>query len=335
MKKSLLFACLALTTTTFAQFTDANSPQVGDGANMWVIDTFVTNYAGVTGSGVTWDYSGAMGVLDTEIKSVSVTDATMHPDASLYSGAEIAIEIPGFLTSFNVSSASNYKSKGFLFSEGANTYKIKFNTDDEQLLLYPNALGDSWTDAVSGEVESGFGDFPCSGIANSSFDGTGTLVLNSTTTLNNVFRYKIKDSLVATIPLLGEATVERTQYEYYLYPTSRLPLFVHSTIEITGAFNITTGLVLSAYEPDNYMSVSTNELTGVSVYPNPATDVLNFNGLTEDATIQIYALNGQLIKTVELVLGTSNVSVDELTAGTYIVKATTANGTLTSKISVK
>ncbi len=337
MKKSLLFVCLALTTTTFAQFTDANSPQAGNGANMYVLDTFVTNYAGTTGSGVTWDYSGALGVLDTEIKSVSVINASTSPDYSDYPTSLISIEIPGFITSFNKSNASSYSSQGFIFEEPSfGTVKAKFNVNDEALMNYPANVTDSWTDVVAGQVFATGTDFDCTGTASTTVDGSGTLILNSTTTLTGVLRFKIKDSLFVDGGLFGDVIMKRTQYEYYHHATSNLPVFVHSTVdlEVFGTAQ-STGIVLSAYAPDGYMAVKSEELTGVSVFPNPATDVLNINGLTEDATITIYALNGQLIKTVELAMGTSKVSVDELTAGTYIVKATTANGTLTSKISVK
>ncbi len=336
MKKSLLFACLALSTTTFAQFNDMNSPQIGNGATMYVLDTFVTNYPTTTGTGVTWDYSSALGVSNTTTKSVAVLDATTHADASLYTGAEIAIEIPGFMTAFNVSTSGGYSSKGFIFSEGTNTYKAKFNSDDEALMAYPGDVPNTSVDAIAGEVETPLGPFPCTGTANTAIDGSGTLILNSTTTLTGVRRFKIVDSLYVDAGVFGNAVLKRTQYEYYHHATSYLPVFVHSTLDLTvlGAQTI-TGLVLSAYAPDGYMSVASNELTGVSVYPNPATDVLNINGLTEDASIEIYALNGQLIKTIELALGTSAISVEELNAGTYIVKATTANGTLTSKITVK
>lgn len=337
MKKSLLFACLALSTTTFAQFSDPVSPQIGDGATMYVIDTNVTNYSGTTGSGVTWDYSGALGVASSAVKSVGVNDATMSAEASNYPGSTIEIDIPGFITTYNKSTATDYSSQGFIFSDGTSTYKVKLDTDDEDLMTYPAVQGNSWSDIVSGHVEALSQNIVCSGTANTEVDGSGTLILNSATTLTGVLRFKIVDSMYANVFPLGDVTMKRTQYEYYHHASSHLPVFIHSSIDmvIGGGAPQTTGIVLSVAMPDGFLAVKSEELTGVSVYPNPATEVINFNGLTEDATIQIFALNGQLIKTVELAMGTSSIAIDELTSGTYLVKATTANGTLTTKVTVK
>lgn len=335
MKKNLLFACLVLSTTSFAQFTDANSPQIGDGATMFVIDSFVTDMANVTGTGVTWDYSTALGVYG-ETKSVAVLDATTHPDASDYAGAEIAIEIPGFMTAFNTSSNANYVSKGFMFTEASfGTVKAMFNSDDEALMVYTANVGDSWTDVISGDAEASLGTFPCEGTASTIVDGSGTLKLNAATTLTGVSRFKIQDSLFVDAGF-GDVIMKRTQYEYYDLANSNLPVFVHATVtvDLFGSVQTLT-LVLSSAEPDGYLSTASNELANVSVYPNPATDFINVSGLTEDATIQIFALNGQLVKTVDLAVGTAKVAIDDLNAGAYIVKATTASGTLTSKVTVK
>src|SRR6218665_1046239 len=270
MKKSLLFACLALSTTTFAQFTDLNSPQVGDGANMWVIDTFVTNYAGTTGSGVTWDYSGALGVAETEQKAIAVIAASAHDEAASYPSSTIAIEIPGFLTSFNTVSATDYKSQGFIFTEPTVGDVIaKFNSNDELLINYPGIVTNSLTDAITGQVSAYSQNFPCSGVVNSTIDGSGTLILNDATTLTDVLRLKIRDSLFVDGGFFpGPVYMKRTQYEYYQLSSSSLPVFVHSSIEleINGGDPMTTGLVLSAYEPNGYLAVKSNELTGVSVF---------------------------------------------------------------------
>lgn len=337
MKKNLLFACLALSTTSFAQFTDANSPAITNSTLMYVLDTNAGNYAGTTGTGVTWDYSSVLGV-PGETKTVEVVAASAGANAADFTSSEIAIEIPGFITSYNTSTPADYTSPGFVFIEPSfGEVVVQLNTDDEDLMTYPANVNDNWTDVVSGTVTASLGSYDCTGTAETKVDGSGTLILNSTTTLSNVLRFRIEDSLYvdAGFPL-GEIIMKRVQYEYYAHATSNLPVFVHTNLAITlaGAEQI-TGLVLSAYEPDGYLSVKSAELVGVTVYPNPAVDVINFNGLTEDATVEIFSLNGQLVKTVALSFGTKAVSIDDLTQGSYLVKATTSNGTLTTKVAVK
>jgi len=337
MKKNLLFACLALTTTSFAQFTDANSPAIGNSATMYVLDTNASNMAGVTGTGVSWDYSSTPGVYG-QTKSVSVLDATSTPDAADYAGAVIAIEIPGFLTSYCASNATTYSSQGFIFSEPSfGDVEARFNTNSELLLNYPAVVGDMVSDVVAGQIiTTTAGTFPCTGTAKTTVDGSGTLKLNAATTLSNVLRFKIEDSLHVDAAPLGEVIMKRVQYEYYDHANSNLPVFVHSTI-VLSVFGgpQTTGLVMSSVAPDSYLGVNSQELTNVTVYPNPATDFVNINGLKDDATVQIFSLNGQLVKTVELATGTTSIAIEDLNAGSYLVKATTSNGTLTTKITVQ
>ena len=110
MKKTLLFACLALTTSSFAQFTDANSPAVSNTAYMYVIDTNANNFAGTTGSGAMWDYSSTSGVYG-ETKTVDVVAASSAPNASDFGSSEIAIEIPGCITAYNTSTPTAYSSQ--------------------------------------------------------------------------------------------------------------------------------------------------------------------------------------------------------------------------------
>lgn len=336
MKKTLLFACLALTTSSFAQFTDANSPAISNSAYMYVLDTNASNLSGTTGASAMWDYSTTSGVYG-ETKTVDVIDAATGANASDFPSSEIAIEIPGFITAYNTSTSTAYSSQGFVFTEPSfGEVVAQFNTNDEALMTYPANLNDAWTDVVGGTVSTSLGDFPCTGTANTIVDGSGTLKLNGATTLSNVLRFRIEDSLHVDAGFLGEVIMKRVQYEYYAHSVSNLPVFVHSNIVVTlGGSDQATGLVLSAYAPDTYLGVNSQELANVTVYPNPVKEVLNIGGLTEDATIQIFSLSGQLVKTVELATGTTAVSVQDLNAGSYLVKATTAKGTLTTKVTVQ
>lgn len=65
------------------------------------------------------------------------------------------------------------------------------------------------------------------------------------------------------------------------------------------------------------VGVETLEKSTISIYPNPTTEQLNITGYTGAASI--YAMNGQLVKTVQVTEGIV-VSVSELTEGIYILK---------------
>ncbi len=337
MKKNLLIACLALSTTSFAQeeFNDGNSPQIGNSTLMYVLDTNASNMANVTGTGVTWDYSGTAGVYN-ETKTITAVSPASTSEGADFPNAAVAIEIPGFVTTYNTSSMSDYVSEGFSFTEATfGTVNAVYSTDNGMLMMYPYAFGGSINDNLSGVVKTtSYPDFPCTGTVKTTVDGEGTLILNSSTTLTNVLRMKVQDSVNVNAGIIGTVIMKRIQYEYYHHATSNLPVLVHSSIVVSLGGDQTTGLVLSAYAPDDYLNVNDEAFSSVSVYPNPATENIAIKGLTEDATVVIYDLSGNAVKTIDLGVGTSTVSVSDLLNGSYVLKATTASGTFTKKIAV-
>lgn len=70
-----------------------------------------------------------------------------------------------------------------------------------------------------------------------------------------------------------------------------------------------------------YDVVSSQELSGIQVYPNPATDVIHIQGV-EASEVQVLNTMGQLIKTVR---GTNEINVGDLTNGHYLLRITSAN----------
>jgi len=66
----------------------------------------------------------------------------------------------------------------------------------------------------------------------------------------------------------------------------------------------------------------------LSVYPNPATDMIRFANVAENTIKEIYTLQGnKVMATTE-----NNVSIANLPAGLYLIKVTTSdNKTATSK----
>lgn len=67
--------------------------------------------------------------------------------------------------------------------------------------------------------------------------------------------------------------------------------------------------------------VGTNEIQdqGIAIFPNPVNDVFMLRNLSGTQTVNIYALDGRLVKSFEATEGRS-VSVNELSVGLYLVK---------------
>jgi hypothetical protein len=72
---------------------------------------------------------------------------------------------------------------------------------------------------------------------------------------------------------------------------------------------------------------SFNSFSDFSIYPNPATSVLNIAMNDEVQMVQVYSLDGKLVKET----ATKQVDVSTLQAGFYMVKITTSN----NKVGVK
>ncbi|MBR6438937.1 MAG: T9SS type A sorting domain-containing protein [Bacteroidales bacterium] len=58
----------------------------------------------------------------------------------------------------------------------------------------------------------------------------------------------------------------------------------------------------------------------LSIYPNPAKDVLRINNLSDNQEVSIYSINGAIIKKV-VVSGDSEINISDLRSGMYIVSA--------------
>ncbi len=337
MKKSLLIAHLLLAGSVFGQFNQGNEPTVGLNQSMFLCDSFAPNYSAITGTGVTWDYS-TIAAEGTITKSINVVDPATLPNGVNYPTSTRAIVIQDFITSYFNSSSASRISQGFTFTEATlGNINAVFNVDEQLLMNYPFAFPNSIIDPYSGEVRTtAFGTFPTSGIINATVDGTGTILLNSTTSIPNITRYKIIDSLAANAGPFGTVTLQRVQYEYYDLSNSALPVFVHAKLTITlGGTPQILNLVLNIAQPDGFVGISEDELTSVSVYPNPATDLVTINGLETEGMATISTLNGQIVQTNTVGKGTQTLSIESLPSGIYMISIETTNGKATHRLVVE
>ena len=333
MKLNLLLATSLITGAAFGQFTDTNKPAIGTDVTMYILDSNAVDFAAMTGTGQTWDYSTTPGIYG-ETKDVSV----VAPASTAYSGdfpsSSFAIDIPGFVTSFFTSTAGTRNSQGFVFDGGSfgGTVIVKLDANDQLLMNYPYDQGDVVTaDAFSGTANVQGNDFPTTGTVSTSVDGSGTLILNDLTTLTGVLRYKSRDVATVTIPLLGTITMDRTQYEYYHHATSNLPVFVHSKLVIDMAGTPTTQTIaMSSVVPDDFLNVSKNEKAAFGLYPNPANESVVISGLTGNETIAIVDMAGRTVLTAQNSGTTQTLNVADFQAGIYNV-VVTANGIKSTK----
>ncbi|MBN2663154.1 MAG: T9SS type A sorting domain-containing protein [Bacteroidales bacterium] len=73
----------------------------------------------------------------------------------------------------------------------------------------------------------------------------------------------------------------------------------------------------------------------VMTYPNPAYDFLNIQSNELINSVQIYSINGQVIKGVNVNSNNTRIDISNLQQGVYIVNINTENGTSTTKLIIE
>jgi|SRR5690554_43355 len=342
MKRNLLIvASLFFGASAFAQFTDANAPQVGDGATLNIIDSLAPNLAAITGSGVTWDYSTTLGY-QNETRTVTILDPALTGNSASYGLSTAAQDVESFILTYSISSPTNRESQGFVFTEATVGEVIaKFDTDAAITYTYPmDENTPAIIDTYAGDVTYGITQtVPMTGKSVAVVDGKGTLKLwgNDYT---DVLRYKVIDTMNLTILLFGDMTMNRVQYEYYDHSISKLPIFVHVRVQfgqVGGAPMSDVSLVLSNDAPTQFVSVSTNVLESTAVYPNPANESLNIQlpSSIESAEVVITDALGREVYTSTLNSTVKTIDVSKMNKGMYFVNISNDVYSTTKSVVIK
>lgn len=339
MKKTLLFIALVSGSMVNAQLNLSNEPAIGENSTMFLCDSFVTNYAGTTGSGVTWDYSTIMGY-PGETRLVEVVDATTTPDASSFPASTKAIKVGTSLVTYFNSSAASRISQGFKFTEPSiGDVLATFETDDQIMMTYPFDFGSTVSDNYAGTIDFVFNSIPVNealtGVSTATVDGAGTLIFPGGISVLNVIRVYSLDTTLTTVPIVGAVEVIREQYEYYDLTSQNLPIFIHSTVTMqqpSAAPLAVTPMVLSNYE-GNYLTINENSFDFV-VYPNPANDYIIVKGdFSSDTKSIITDQSGRVVLTPSIISGQS-IDLSSLESGVYMIVIEN-NGSTSTKTIVK
>ena len=76
---------------------------------------------------------------------------------------------------------------------------------------------------------------------------------------------------------------------------------------------------------ENSVSVSENAISNVSVYPNPANDVISFN-LESDAQVSVFDMTGRIVSTMNMTAGAAQFQVTGFESGVYFLNIRYADG---------
>ena len=342
MKKNLLFASLLLAGTSFGQgLTQANEPTIGTSVDLFLCDSFATNYANITGTGVTWDYSNIAG-FQGEMRNLTIVDPTTTANTADFPSATKAVVVENFLTTYWSSTASQRNSPGFVFNEPTfGEVKAIFNTDPQTLANYEFAFNDELSDVFAGSLYFSFSGLPqnpdATGTSFSKIDGSGTLKLNAATTLTGVIRCITIDTLNTTVPLVGAIQLIRAQYEYYQLSTANMPVFTHTTAKIVGTGSTAPltefTVVLSSAQPDNFVSINETAKINFNIFPNPAKESLTITGDFDGAKAKIIDQTGKIVRLIETVTPGTAIQLNDIQKGIYFLELTVNGASRIEKFS--
>jgi hypothetical protein len=129
----------------------------------------------------------------------------------------------------------------------------------------------------------------------------------------------------------------------YAYPT--IPVDLSSSLWVFDGVNTSTCTLyvpkgsLSAYQTANQWKAFTHIVemtntavsTAIFVYPNPVADGFYIKGLNEKGTLSLFDINGKMLLT-KPVSDNDYIPISTIPKGLYIVKITTAAGTIEQKV---
>ncbi len=339
MKKNLLLVtALIASQVSFGQLTQTNEPAIGASLPMYkVTDTATVSslgMLGVTGNGVTWDYSSV--VMETAASGVvGVTDASTDTHAAEFPTSTKVIS-QGTIQQFFNSTSSARTSQGFVFNEPTfGEIVVVLDSDEAIQLTYPFAYGNSNADNYAGSTELniiGPVTAAVTGDVYSSIDGTGTLQL-ADNQIANVFRLTTIDTTLVDVPSMMQVEVIRRQMEYYDLSdvsSQNLPIFVDAYISISGMGKQRE--VLSKYYAT--AGLENNTINNVVVFPNPSAGEFTISGEFAKANVEVTDVAGKVVYAAEINNG-SKVKLNNVNAGVYFVKIAANNKTAVQKITIK
>ncbi|GAB4208045.1 MAG: hypothetical protein Fur0023_19310 [Bacteroidia bacterium] len=342
MKKQLLTLAASAVCISFshAQLTLTQSnhaPIPGDMDMRKQIDTTanIRNILNISGSGVTWDFTGTMysngyGFTDYYVNPTSLPGTATYTNA----GATVALSDSG---GFYKVSATKIEYLGDI-RPGEMT---DFTSNPPDFMHYPFAYGSSFTDIGSGNMTAqNMPPFILNGTITVYADGEGTLILPSNP--NIVYNNVLKVHWYATLSIQGTGSlsvVTGTQTmdntDYYI-AGQKFPIFsAHYNRTIIPAFGVNDFNFDGSHINTITLGVNTLNEQKISIYPNPAKETVfisNANNLPLHKII-VTDILGKNVITMDINDNRKNIelSVGNLNPGVYFIKIIKDNGIQTIK----
>lgn len=315
-----------------------NAPETGTVSVLQFVET-----AGLThepdGPGVSWDFSQLVNIMTAQVTAI---DPSLAPAGNQFPDANLALNMNDTVYTYTLVNENGFYYLGTQLAAGMYPYVMAYS-DSRQFLAFPFTYNDIFFDTYKGVSIVLVAEVRMSATSNVLADAYGTLTL-PTGTYTDVLRIRILDEEIDSIFVKGILTsVEttfRTQYLWYA-PHSKTPLLSYEIVEVAG----TTDTVCF-YSPTGSGASENAQagLSGLNVYPNPASDFLMVeSGTAGPAKVYISLVNqlGQSMFSGErdqLRAGpiSERIDIGSFPAGIYFVRISNAAGeALTQKFLVR
>ncbi|PWI29286.1 hypothetical protein DI383_12670 [Flavobacteriaceae bacterium LYZ1037] len=98
------------------------------------------------------------------------------------------------------------------------------------------------------------------------------------------------------------------------------------------SIDATCAFVENEWDCEALSTTEVKEPIGFHMFPNPASDRLTISIDSQQADLEIYSINGQLLLSKPLTFGKNNIQLTSLSAGMYLVQITSENLSETKKL---
>lgn len=242
--------------------------------------------------------------------------------------------------SFTQKNTSKYSARGLGFQISAFPLPLAGTYSSEDIIYnFPLNFGDSFSKTFALTIPLGagplsIGTFYRSGERTTVVDGWGTI---STPFHSDVPCLRVKSIInsidsIASQQLPGGFAFPTNEIEYkWLVLGEKIPLLEIRGTQFGNNFTPTSIRYRNGTVSQNN-SVVQHEAPRISIYPNPAKDILYLNNLTEDAVVKFFSLDGKEVLSGNVSQQNNQIQLSNLPSGIYSVKVIGENNFITLRL---
>jgi hypothetical protein len=279
---------------------------------------------GSSGASQTWNVS-AIALTSGSTTNYTVGAVSATPYSSTFSGSSNIQLNDGSVYQFMNNSASVMASTGVV----GNGVTIPYS-NAEDILHFPFNMNDNYTDNWAATFTSNSITFNRTGTTTVTYDAYGTLTTPAGTFSNVVRVHMVQD--YKDVSSFGTITYNNNEYIWYANGYHQALAAVYTLTNSIGGPPTQSGIYLST-TPGVPTSISkwSEVNSNISLYPNPATDLVGISSDEGIDHVDVYDLKGDLVLSEKVMSIQAYLKLGELNNGIYLAKINMANGDVRTK----